>query len=927
MRYLWLAACLIVSNVVVAQRYSIAGKVLDTLELPLPGATILLLNPTDSSLINFSASDNAGNFFLKNVAKGEHLLKITFVGYQPFSKKVMVDGIKDVISLEHIKMTPSREELDAVIVESDKAPVVVKKDTIEFNATYFKTQQNANVEDLLKKLPGVEVDNDGNITAQGEQVQNVTVDGKNFFGRDPKIATKNLPADAIDKVQIFDKKSDQAQFTGIDDGQREKTINLELKEEKRNGAFGTLTGGIGSDSRFMGKASINRFTRTKQLSFLGMANNINDQGFSIDDYLNFTGGSQRMMSGGGMRIQVNGNQSSVPLNLGNRANGQMTSLGGGINFNNEFTPNTDFMGSYFYNFLDHDLTKNTYRENFLPQGIYIYEETSRQESYNDNHRVNMTLEHEIDSANSLKFVSAFTYNQTNLSQYSLGQNRTEDGNVQNESERWTTSNGSSLNFNSNLLLRHRFDKKNRTLSADITFKALQSDRDGTLNSFNRYFTSGTEESNILQRNAQTIDNISYGATVSYTEPLGNRKYVEANYSYLTNQNNSHKDVYDISSGQEEFNTLLSNIYQSNYQYQRAGINFRLNRKSFSFTTGVSTQHTRLKGELELHDATIDKSFENILPSAHFNYDFTTSKHLRFDYETSMQEPTIQQLAPVIDNSDPLNITEGNPDLEPAYQHSWRVNYVSFDPGAFISFFTFFDVDYTTNAISTGRWINEDLITNTRPVNVDKALNLFANANVFIPINKLKSRFGIGGNWRDNHSIQLLNDVDNQIRQQTIGVNVRYDYTYKEIVDLGLSAQISNDRVRYEFDQPDQLYINQTYSAESSFSFLKNYRLFVDLEYLIYKNEGSDYRQEIPLINLSLSRFLLKNKSGELKFAVNNLLDKTLGISQTANVNYTERTTTNSLGRFFMVSFTYALNKQLNPMGFRRPRSGMRIIRP
>ncbi|HEX8060604.1 MAG TPA: carboxypeptidase-like regulatory domain-containing protein, partial [Cyclobacteriaceae bacterium] len=309
-----------------AQKFDVHGTLIDTLNNPLPSATIMLLNAKDSSLVNFGISDKAGVFNLKSVAHGKYIFKVSFVGYATYTQAVAPEAGVTTVDLGRVKLQPQYTQLNEVVVKGEVVPVTVKRDTIEFNATAFKTKANANVEDLLKKLPGIDVESDGTVRAQGEQVQRVTVDGKEFFGRDPKLATKNLPADAVDKVQVFDRKSDQSQFTGIDDGQREKTINLELKEEKRNGAFGTMMGGVGSDNRYQARANINRFTKGKQLSFLGMGNNVNEQGFSIGDYMNFSGGSSSLMGGGGAaQISVDGsNGNGVPMNFGGRQNGIMT---------------------------------------------------------------------------------------------------------------------------------------------------------------------------------------------------------------------------------------------------------------------------------------------------------------------------------------------------------------------------------------------------------------------------------------------------------------------------------------------------------------------------------------------------------------------------------------------------------------------------
>ncbi|HRG79336.1 MAG TPA: outer membrane beta-barrel protein, partial [Cyclobacteriaceae bacterium] len=671
------------------QKFSIIGQVTDTLSNPLPSSTIMLLSPKDSSLVNFGVSDAKGAFEIKNVNKGEYLLKITFVGYVPYSKRISTPATGSVLEIGRIKMQTLTKELESVIVMGEKAPVTVKRDTIEFNAGSFKTKANANVEDLLKKLPGVEVETDGTVRAQGEQVQRVTVDGREFFGRDPKLATRNLPADAVEKVQVFDKKSDQALFTGIDDGQKEKTINLELKEEKRNGAFGTLMAGAGTEDRFQAKASINRFSKGQQLSFLGMGNNINEQGFSMDDYMNFTGGSQQMMGGGGGRVQISfnsDNQSGVPLNFGGRQNGIMTNYAGGVNFNKDLNKDTKLTSSYFYNRIDQDISKTLDRVNYLPTGNYTFNQNSKQLSNNDNHRANLTIDHQIDSANSLKFVVAATYSESELNTQSQSETITADNSLQTESDQNSYSAQNSMNVNSNLLWRHRFAKKGRTLSTNLTFGVTQTDSEGSIQSLNQYYTNTPGEQQILQTNTQTTDNLTYGATVSYTEPLGGRKYLEANYNFRTNQNDVDRKVYDENTGVPIYNTMLSNLYTSDYIYNRPGINFRMNRQKYNFAVGASYQTTNLKGDLISRNATIDRTFQNLLPTARFNYDFSNFKHLNFNYETSMQEPTIQQLQPVVDNTDPLNIYVGNPALKPAYSHRGTANFTTFDPAKFVNFF-------------------------------------------------------------------------------------------------------------------------------------------------------------------------------------------------------------------------------------------------
>ncbi len=918
----------------VAQKFSIKGQVTDSTKSALPSSTVMLLSQKDSTLVNFGVSDKNGLFEIKTVGVGDYLLKVTFMGYATYQKRISTGGAGGDINVGSIKMIPQDRQLEELVIKGEKAPVTVKRDTIEFNAGSFKVKANANVEDLLKKLPGVEVETDGTVRAQGEQVQRVMVDGREFFGRDPKLATRNLPADAVEKVQVFDKRSDQSIFTGIDDGQKEKTINLELKEEKRNGAFGNMMAGAGTDDRFQAKANINRFGKGKQLSFLGMGNNVNEQGFSFSDFLNFTGGSQQMAGGGGggrVSIQLDGdNTNGVPLNLGGRQNGIMTNYAGGVNFNRDLTKKAQLTSSYFYNRLDQDIRQLTNRVNYLPnQPSYNFNENSIQSNLNDNHRVNLTLDQKIDSANSIKFTNNITYSESSQRLSTNSETRSNDNTLQNESNRFNSNDQTSFNLNSSALFRHRFAKKGRTLSTNLTLGISETDGKGNLNSTNQFYGNNPRTQELSQRNTQTNNTQSYGGTLTYTEPLGGRKYLEANYSYRTNQNQVDRIVYDEKGGASNLNPFLSNTYNSNYIYSRPGVNFRMNRQKYNFAVGVGYQNTQLKGDLITQNEKIERSFENFLPVARFNYDFSNFKHLRFDYETSMQEPGIQQLQPTVINTDPLNISVGNPELRPGYSHNLSANFTTFNPSKFINFFAFMTAVYTTNAIANSQSVDPtNFVRTSKPVNVRDNLRINGNLNLGIPIKKLNSRFNLGPTFSITNGINLLNDLENRTKQQTIGGTARYNYTFKEILIVDLSANLSRQQTEYDFNQQqNQAFINRTYTAEANLTFLKNYQLNTSYNYYSYNSETTNFSQNIPVLNIGLSRFLLKNNVGELTIGVNNLLDQSLSVNQTATANYLQQTTSNNLGRYFMVSFTYALNKQLNPMGGGRRgrRGGMQMI--
>ncbi len=916
---------LFTSQIVVAQKVTLRGVVADSASKPLELATVMLLQAKDSALMTFSRTNEKGEFELKNVSIGNYLLKITYIGFKSYHKLIAVAQSPE-LNLGKIQMEFLTKELASVTVQAEKAPVTFKQDTIEFNAGSFKTKENAVVEDLLKKLPGVEVQRDGTIKAQGETVQRVTVNGKDFFGRDPKIATRNLPAEALEKVQVYDRKSDQAIFSGIDDGQKEKTINLELKEKYKNGGFGNVMLGVGNDKRYENRLSYNRFNKQGQISVLGMGNNINKQGFSIDDYMNFSGTTRSMMGGGAVRIQLDADDmGGIPLNFGGRNYGFMTNWAAGANFSKTFSPKTEITGNYFYNWLNQKIDQDVDRKNFLPTGTFSSLQNSTQDNTNNNHRFNLIAEHKLDSANSFKLTSAFTFNQTNAFTSSTSKSLNDQNVLQNEGERKNLREGNSLNLNNELLYRHRFAKKGRTISATFTFNASEQNSQGSLQAINKYYNFNPRTENINQKSTQDNSTYMLGTNISYTEPIAKKKYLEFNYNFRNNINNSSQEVFDLRDNEQLLNQNLTNKFDNNFAYNRLGVNYRYNHKKYNFSTGISLQNSNLNGKLLLKDTEIRRTFNNLLPTMRFNYNFSNSKRLNINYETNVQEPSITQLQPVVDNRDPLNIYVGNPNLRPAYLHNLTANFSTFDPMTFINFFGFVNATYTTNFITTAQNIDRQLARTTTPVNVKDNLRITSNLSFGFPIKKLNSRFNLSTNNTMMQGVNLLNDIANRFTQQTLSGRVRYDFSWKDWVNLGLSADISKQETKYQFsERQNQSFVNQTYTAEGNFTFPKGFSFNTDLDYLVYQSQTTDFKQEIPILNASLSKTFLKASAGEVKFSVNNLLNQSIGASQQAQINYLEQTIIRSLGRYFMLTFTYSLNKAMNPSAGRRG-GMMRVI--
>ncbi|TNE66016.1 MAG: TonB-dependent receptor [Bacteroidetes bacterium] len=920
---LFFALFLLLPFLLLSQQYNLRGTLQDTTQAPLEAATVMLLHPQDSSLLFFSRSQADGIFEFKNLRGGEYLLRASYFGFQNLQQRISVDGNNSVVDLGILQMTVKDNLLREVEITGEANPVTIKNDTIEFNAGSFKVKENAVVEDLLKKLPGVEVERDGTVRAQGEKVQNVLVDGKKFFGNDPKVATKNLPADAVDKVKVFDKKSEQAVFSGIDDGQREKTIDLKLKEDKKDGWFGTLSGGAGSDLReapndlrFESRLSLNKFKPKQQLSFLGMGNNINQSGFSLDDYMAFSGAMRQMMGGGGtMRIQINSDDNSIPLNFGGNNSGFLQTWAGGLNFNQEYGKKRtgDLNSSYFFSRSDQDYNRNKNRESFLPAGNFLSEEQTTENSQADNHRLNLTVDQKLDSLNSLQFTSALAYSDTRSYSGTSSQTRAADDAIQNDGVRDYQSDANGINWTGNMLFRHKFGKKGRTFSTNLSAGLNNSQSASTSFATNRFYGDNNlpfRTDTIAQDQDFTNDVLNLGARATYTEPLGKRRYLELTYDYSRAESRADKDVYSMNAGERNFNPLLSNAYTNRFDYHRAGAGFRLNKRSWNGSIGFDAQSAVLDGEVTSGQGQpVRQTFRHLLPRLDFNYDLTMSKHFRFGYNTNITPPSVEQLQPVPDISDPLNIMEGNPDLKPEYTHSLNASYVQFNPMTMRSFFTMLFFTYTQDRIVNAQSVDSLFVRRYRPVNVASDYRLFGNIAYGLPWKKLKSRFNARTDGSVNRGLNLINDTENFTTNLRIGQSLTWDFNPTDKINLNVEAQLSWNQSRYSIDKAfNQEYLRQSYRSELNIEFLEHWAFNTTLD--VVKNSGlsTGFDQAVPIWNASISRFFLRSKRGELTLSVRDLLNRNVGINRTANLNYVEDVRTASLGRFATLRFTYALNK-------------------
>ncbi len=914
-----------------AQKFTLKGTVSDSSGTSFEMATVILLNAADSVMAGFSVTNAKGLFLIDDIRSGDYLINISYLGYEEYSQAISLTANTDLGS---VMLKVISQELLEVTVSDSYIPVRIKKDTIVYNADAFATQPQDNVEQLLKRLPGMEVESDGSVKAQGETVQKILVDGKEFFGKDPQIATKNLPADAISRIEVFDERSDMTQFTGIDDGQREKTINLILKDGKKAGYFGNATGGYGTENRFKTNLNINRFTKKTQISAIGMYNNVNEQGFSFGDYVSFMGGMGNVMGGGGGgggRMNAN-----LPIGTG-LGDGIVQTGAGGLNVNVDISEKIKLNNSFFTNNINNILDQESFRQSLLVNGGFTTEQKSLLENINSNHNFNSTLRAQIDSTQNLIVRLSAGLNVGSSIRTANSANYDESGGTQSLGLQQNTSESDRLSFNINTTYMKKLGKQGRFFSTNLVFGLMGQTQLGNVdnkNQFNRPL--GVENINILQNQNQTNNQNNYNIKLSYTEPLGKRRYLEFNVNRSNFSNDFEKlffDLFPALSPTERLNTDLSNAYNRDFTQTSAGFNYKINKNTASLTVGSALQHSTLNGIINAFNPLIEtppikRSVVNILPNLAYTKDISRSKSLRINYNTSINEPSLEQLQPIVDNSDPLNIYIGNPELRTAYRHRLNLNYNSFSQFTNTGFFMGFNANFTHNPIVNARTIDEFFVQTTTPINTPYSIssNMFMNFNT--PLKFIKHRVSMNNSVGHNNNFLFINGVENVVNRYSNTIGVRLDNSKKQLVDIAYGVNWSWNKTAYNLNSDlNAQFSNYSYFSELNLNLPNNWNLGTDIRSNIYSQEDFGDRVTITRWQANVSKILLPSKKLRVALSAFDLLNQNRNINRNANINFVEDTRIVSIGRYFMMSVGYSFsgfgNTSSSPFG--GGRGGMRMM--
>ncbi len=847
---------------------TVSGSVIDSTGLTIPGVTVKLKAGQDSLL---TSTDAEGKFRFGSVKAPSFKLTFSAIGYDVQSQTYTPKDNKDVAT-GAIKLKTAYNVLGIVNITALKQPIVIKEDTVQYNADAYKVRDGSSTEDLLKKLPAIDVDKDGNIVAHGKPVTKIRVNGKDFFSGDPKLATQNLPADIVQNIQVIDDYGDQAKLTGIKGGEPEKIINITIKKDKNYGQFGRINAGGGTESRFNTRVFANRFNGEQKVSVLGDFNN------------------------------TDGNQ-----------NGSNTHRSGQITYSDEWGKKWKFDTRYGIDDNDRKTTSSSEREEYYQTGNIFRNNQSVNTNANTNHNAGFNLEFKPDTLNFFKISPNFSVNSSsNDNKLDFINTRNDTANV---GQQYNNGHSRSPNYGGNFLFNHRFHKRGRNFSINLNFNS--SDNTNESQDLYNALNQQTKLRDTIYQQINTSGGTKrYSANVSYTEPLAQTLFLEANYNYSRNNNMNDRLNYRIDPYTDDLTYVdsLSTAYDYQFINHRFGLNLRSIKEKYNFTLGMGIQPSTLQGEFQGTET--KRNMVNYIPNAHFVYKFTTNRTLTFNYSGYNQQPSFAQLQPKPDLSNPQNQVYGNPNLKPEFNNRFSLRYNQFDLQSGNTLFVNVDYNNTQNNIvsntrpttgtSKGRFVQE-----TRFLNTDGFYEMLGNyAFTTKPFTNKSFTVALNGGLNYNHRITFIENNRNLVRNTMFNQGIKFRADIDSVMDTEISA-------RYELNSAKNSFVANGPLGRNTQRWrvaLDGRNYFFDDLILGYNfakefNSGFGNQSVNPVI---LSTYVewefIDHKAGSLRFQAFDLLNQNTGIDQYRNENAAGVTRTNRIGRYFLLTVSYRFRK-------------------
>jgi hypothetical protein len=865
------------TSIVFAQGGTLFGQVRDSADQTvITGAMVVLTNMADTLHNTGAASNLKGYFIFKNIKPGQYRLKISYLGYKTLFIPVKVD--KAEINLGTLYLKPDSGTLDEIVVEGQIPPVQQHGDTLQYNADAFKTNPDAELEDLLYKLPGITLDN-GTIKAHGEEIQQILLDSKPYFGGDLNSALKNIPAETIDKIKIYYRQSDMARFTGVDDGLSIKVIDIITKKDKRNGQFGKAMAGASSNNLYRLDGNINFFNGNRRITLTGSSSDAN------------TG----------------------PLG------GVSTANSAGINYGDSITRGMYLSGSYSWN-QSFSKTQSSLQRTYLGTNN-SYSENDAASNNSASHGLNLRLNYNPDSSNYMVFSPYINIPAQNSTSSMISENSA-NGSLQSKSNHSYTNETGGYSYSGSLMYGHRFHKPGRTISFNINASVNSNSGSGYLKSSSIFYGSHDSLSILSQQNSLNSNTVSWSPSINFTEPLNKKTLVQFSYSFASINSSSNRLSYNFDSINKDFpdiDTSLSSRFSTAALTHRAGISYRLNGKKYYFNAGLNYQNSALDGQqVYPYPFSIHRNFNNFLPSAMFNYKFSNTSNINISYQSSAQLPSIFQLQDIVNNANPLQLSAGNPALKQQYLQTASIRYglpvsakntLYFNVSGSITMHSISSATIVagTDSMIAGGYLMHKGARLTLPVNLDGAGSIRGTATYTMRLEKIKSNLNLTAGYAYNISPGMMNYVITFTRTSSINGGISLGGNIKEHLDYSMAFNPNYNIANNNFlPMQNTAYFSQNTMFRVNWIAWKGIVINTDLNYHSYSGYNSSFNQNHTSWNAGIGKKFFKKQNGEVRLYVYDILNQGNTLSRTVTDLYIQDRQANVLTRYYMLTFIYQL---------------------